>query len=65
MTAHSLQKLSAWSAMTGLALVALLMVEIAIGQSRSEILPMLLAAVVGFELFLFVDGMMRRVRHRG
>jgi uncharacterized membrane protein len=60
-----LRPLSAWAALTGLALIALLAIQLLAGGQIGERLPMLLAAVVGFELFLFGRDLLRRVRRRG
>jgi hypothetical protein len=60
-----LRRMSVWAALTGLALVGLLAIQLLHGLPGSETLPMLLASVVGFELYLFVRDLFGRVRSRG
>ena len=65
MHTEPLQRLSVFAALTGLLLAGLLAIQIWAGLPRSETLPMLLAAVVGFELFLFGQDMAGKARRRG
>ena len=65
MTTEPLRQVSVWAAFTGLVLVLLLLLQIVGGLPRSDTLPMLLAAVLGFELFLFVKELMHRKHRRG
>ena len=60
-----LQRLSVFAAITGLLLAGLFAVQLVAGLPRSDMLPMLLAAVVGFELFLFVQDLAARRKRRG
>ena len=53
----------AWAAVTGLALIAMMMVLVASGHSVSHALPMLIAGVVGYEVGLTGYGFWRRRRH--
>jgi hypothetical protein len=62
---NTLRLLSFWAALTGLVLVALLGIQIGLGLPQSESLRMLIAAVVGFELFLFAQDLTARRRRRG
>ena len=65
MRVNTLRLLSFWAALTGLVLVALLGIQIGLGLPQSESLRMLIAAVVGFELFLFAQDLTARRRRRG
>ena len=48
-----LDMMRVWAAITGLVLVALVFVQMALGVKMSDTLPMLAASIAGFELFLF------------
>jgi hypothetical protein len=55
-----------WAAITGLVLVALVFVQLAMGMKITDTLPMLAASIAGFELFLFAqDEVNKRKRRRG
>ena len=61
-----LDMMRVWAAITGLVLVALVFVQMAIGMKLSDTLPMLAASIAGFELFLFAqDGGNKRKGRRG
>ena len=57
-----IRPLSAWASLTGLALVGLALIQLLAGRPAPQQLPMLIAAVTGFELFLFVR---ERLERRG
>ncbi|MGZ5792560.1 MAG: hypothetical protein ACXWI7_10090, partial [Croceibacterium sp.] len=58
--------LRVWASLTGLVLVALVFVQMALGVKMSDTLPMLAASIAGFELFLFgQDVANKRKRRRG
>ena len=59
-----LQRLSVLAGLTGLLLAGLVAVQLWAGLPRSDTLPMLLAAVLGFDLFLFAQDMIHRLRRR-
>ena len=62
----TLDMMRVWAAITGLVLVALVFVQFALGVKVSGTLPMLAAAIAGFELFLFAqDEVNKRWRRRG
>ena len=65
MRSEPLRRLSVWSALTGLMLVCLLAVQLAFGVPPTGTIVMLLASVVGFELFLFGRDLIHRRRRRG
>jgi hypothetical protein len=52
-----------WAAITGLVLVALVFGEMVFGVKVTDTLPMLAAAIAGFELFLFTQDIV--YKHRG
>ncbi len=55
-----------WAAATGLILIAWFVVQMVSGQSVSEMLPMLIAAILGFELTLLgQDAWRKREQRRG
>lgn len=54
-----------WAAVTGLALAAWFFLQLYLGGKTTEIVPMLVAAIGGFEMFLFAQDMMRRRRQNG
>ena len=55
-----------WAAITGLVLVALVFVQMAMGMKITDTLPMLAASIAGFEMFLFAqDEVNKRKRRRG
>ena len=59
-----LQRLSVLAALTGLLLAGLVAIQLWAGLPRSDTLLMLLAAVLGFDLFLFAQDLRRKVRRR-
>jgi hypothetical protein len=62
----TLDMMRVWAALTGLVLVALVFVQIGVGMKVTDRLPMLAAAIAGFELFLFAqDELNKRKRRRG
>ena len=61
-----LDMMRVWAAITGLVLVALVFVQMAMGMKITDTLPMLAASIAGFELFLFAqDEVNKRKRRRG
>ena len=61
-----LDMMRVWAAITGLVLVALVFVQLAIGMKVTDTLPMLAASIAGFELFLFAqDQVNKRKGRRG
>jgi hypothetical protein len=54
-----------WAAFTGLALAVWFFVQLALGNSTSELIPMLAVAIGGFELVLFAQDFMRARRENG
>jgi hypothetical protein len=62
----TLDMMRVWAAITGLVLVALVFVQMAMGIKMTDTLPMLAASIAGFELFLFAqDEVNKRKRRRG
>jgi hypothetical protein len=62
----TLDMMRVWAALTGLVLVALVFVQMALGAKVTDTLPMLAASIAGFELFLFAqDEVNKRKRRRG
>ena len=54
-----------WAAVTGLLLAVWFFTQLSLGGKPSEQLPMLVAAIGGFELFLYVQDTMRRRARNG
>ena len=55
-----------WAAITGLALAAWFFIALALGVKVTELLPMLISAIGGFELwFVGYDLWLKRGRHHG
>lgn len=54
-----------WAALTGLALVAWFFIQIALGGSVPELVPMLAVAIGGFEIVLYAQDVLRRRRGHG
>jgi len=62
----TLDMMRVWAAITGLVLVALVFVQMALGMKITDTLPMLAASIAGFEMFLFAqDEVNKRKRRRG
>jgi hypothetical protein len=57
--------LRVWASLTGLVLVALVFVQLALGVKISDTLPMLAASIAGFELFLFGQDVANKRKRRG
>ena len=55
-----LDMMRVWAAITGLVLVALVFVQMAMGVKLSDTLPMLAASISGFELFLFAQDVINK-----
>ena len=53
-----------WASLTGLLLVALAFVLLAFGYRLNDVLPMLVAAIAGFELFMLGHDAFTRWRRR-
>ena len=62
----TLDMMRVWEAITGLVLVALVFVQMALGMKVTDTLPMLATSIAGFEMFLFAqDEVNKRKRRRG
>ena len=62
----TLDMMRVWAAITGLVLVALVFVQMALGMKITDTLQMLAASIAGFEMFLFAqDEVNKRKRRRG
>ena len=62
----TLDMMRVWATITGLVLVALVFGQMLLGMKLTDRLPMLAAAIAGFELFLFAhDEVNKRRRRRG
>jgi len=59
-----LDMMRVWAAITGLVLVALVFVQMALGMKLSDTLPMLAASIAGFELFLFAQDLVNKRKGR-
>ena len=59
-----LDMMRVWAAITGLVLVALVYVQMAIGMKITDTLPMLAASIAGFELFLFAQDLVNKRKGR-
>ena len=59
-----LDMMRVWAAITGLVLVALVFVQMALGMKLSDTLPMLAASIAGFELFLFAQDVVNKRKGR-
>ena len=59
-----LDMMRVWAAITGLVLVALVFVQMAMGIKMSDTLPMLAASIAGFELFLFAQDVANKRKGR-
>ena len=57
-----LDRLSVLACVTGLALLAIFFVSALAGVPLPEWLPMAIASIAGFELFMVIDGVRRRKR---
>jgi len=60
----TLDMMRVWAAITGLVLVALVFVQMAMGIKMSDTLPMLASSIAGFELFLFAQDMVNKRKGR-
>ncbi len=60
---RTLELTRAWAAITGLVLIAVMIVLVASGQSISHALPMLVSGIVGYEMALIAHDYWRRRRH--
>ena len=59
-----LEMMRVWAALTGLVLVALVFVQMALGMKITDTLPMLAAPIAGFELFLFAQDLVNKRKGR-
>jgi hypothetical protein len=57
-----MDRLSVLACVTGLALLAIFFVESWLGAPRPEWLPMVIASIAGFELFMVIDAVRRQRR---
>ena len=57
-----LDRLSVLACVTGLALLAIFFVSAMAGAPLPEWLPMAIASIAGFEMFMVIDGVRRRKR---
>ena len=55
-----MDRLSVLACVTGLALLAIFFVSAWVGAPLPEWLPMAIAAIAGFELFMVIDGARKR-----
>ena len=60
----TLEMMRVWAAITGVVLVALVFVQMALGMKVTDTLPMLAASIAGFELFLFAQDEVNKRRGR-
>ena len=60
MNLTSLERLSVLACVTGLALAAICLAVAWIGAPRPEWLPMTIAAIAGFEMFIVLNSLRRR-----
>ena len=60
MKLSQMDRLSVLACVTGLALLAVFFISAWLGAPRPEWLPMAIASIAGFELFMVIDA----VRHR-
>ena len=60
MKLSQMDRLSVLACVTGLALLAVFFISTWLGAPRPEWLPMAIASIAGFELFMVIDA----VRHR-
>ena len=56
--------LRVWAAITGLVLVVLVFVQIWLGRTVTDTLPMLAASIAGFELYLFGQDQLDKWKRR-
>jgi hypothetical protein len=54
-----------WASVTGLVLAAWFFIQLYLGGKTPEMVPMLVAAIGGFEIFLFAQDVVRRRRQNG
>lgn len=54
-----------WAAATGLALAGWFFLQLTMGGKTPELIPMLVAAIGGFEMFLYGQDIVRRRRQNG
>jgi hypothetical protein len=57
-----MDRVSVLACVTGLVLLAAFFVSAWLGAPRPEWLPMAIASIAGFELFMVIDAMRRRTR---
>jgi hypothetical protein len=57
-----MDRLSVLACVTGLALLTVFFITAWLGAPRPEWLPMAIASIAGFELFMVIDAMRRRTR---
>lgn len=60
---RTLELTRAWAAITGLVLIAIMIVLVALGQTVSHALPMLISGIVGYEVALIAHDHWRKRRH--
>ena len=60
MNAEMMDRLSVLACVTGLLLVAVFFVAAWLGAPNPEWLPMVIAAIAGFEMFMVIDALRRR-----
>ena len=54
-----------WGALTGLGLAAWFFIQLALGGTVPELVPMLAVAIGGFEIVLYTQDVLRRRRGHG
>ena len=60
MNLSSMDRLSVLACVSGLALVAIFFLDAWLGAPNPEWLPMVIAAIAGFEMFMLIDALRRR-----
>ena len=62
MNLSQMDRLSVLACVTGLAMLAIFFVEAWLGAPQPEWLPMAIAPIAGFELFMVIDALRNRKR---
>ena len=60
MKLSSMDRISILACVTGMALLAMFFASVGIGVPQPDWLPMAIASIAGFELFMMVDALRRR-----
>jgi hypothetical protein len=62
---NSVEMMRVWAALTGLVLTAIYFGAVWLGDVHSDLLPMLVAGIAGFELYFFLRESLGRRCHHG